>query len=116
MKFHAYYNRKKISYLLGAMIGLDLFLASLWPRAQVGKTISHRIGVKRVRQALKRGFVTRDEVMDEAGNIRPATTYALRTIAVLKALPLPLHRHPLAAVIDAGLERIDPGHCIDAID
>jgi hypothetical protein len=47
MKWHAYHNGQKIPYLLGILLGLDQFLGCFVPGADVDKTPSHRIGVKR---------------------------------------------------------------------
>lgn len=114
-KWYATHNGKKIPYLLGVAIGLDQFAGSLIPRADVDKTISHRVGVKRVKRALRENIITRDDVYFPDGTIMPGTLYDQPVIAALNRVRLPFWRYPLAASIDWMLERIDPGHCIAKI-
>lgn len=47
MKWTATHNGKEIPYWLGVLIGLDQFVGALWPGADIDKTISHRIGVRK---------------------------------------------------------------------
>ena len=115
MKWYAIHNGKRIPYWLGILIGIDQAAGALIPRADLDRTISHRIGVKRLKRAIKRGRITYRDVSDVAGNIRPSKTYDLRTFRVLQSTRLPFWRYPLAASIDWCLERIDKNHCIEAI-
>jgi hypothetical protein len=115
MKWYSIHNGKRIPYWLGPLIGLDQFAGSLIPGADVDRTISHRIGVKRVKRALRRGIITRDDVCFDDGTIMPGILYGRPVIAALNRVRLPFWRHPLAASIDWMLERIDPGHCIAKI-
>ena len=117
MKWYSVHNGKRIPYWLGPLIGLDQFANSLIPGADVDRTISHRIGVKRVKRALRKNIVTRDDVYFDGpdGTIMPGTLYDQPVIAALKEVRLPFWRYPLAAAIDWFLERLDPGHCIAKI-
>lgn len=116
MKWVAYHDGKEIHYVWGALVGLDQFVNSLVPGADVDKTISHRIGVKRVKRALRRGIITQDDVCyPDSKKIMPSTLYDRPVIAALNRVRLPFWRHPLPAAIDWMLERIDPGHCIAKI-
>ncbi len=81
MNWYAIHNGKRIPYWLGALIGFDQFIGSLWPGANIDETISSRIGRRKQKMGGK----------------------------------IPFWRHPLPAAIDWFLERVDPGHSIDAI-
>jgi hypothetical protein len=115
MKWHAYHNGQKIPYMLGVLIGLDQFAGSLVPGADLDRTISHRIGVKRAKLAIKKRFVDRTDIYNPDGSIIPSTLYDRHVKIILKETRLSFWRHPLEASIDWFLERIDSGHCIRAI-
>lgn len=114
MKWTSIHNGREIPYWLGVLIGLDQFAGALVPGAEIDRTISHRLGVKRVRQAVKEGRVVSAQVMRQGRyllfrELRPEVVEALLEVRI------PFHRHPLAAAIDYFLEKIDPGHSIRAI-
>lgn len=44
MRWVAYNDGKEIPFWLGILIGLDQFLGSCWPGANVDETISSRLG------------------------------------------------------------------------
>jgi len=115
MKFVAYHHGKEIPYLLGILLGLDQFIGTFAPGAHIDHTISHRLGVKKVREAVKCGIVRREEVFHPDGT--PKTGHELGELlrSVLKLVKIPFMVHPLAAVIDRFLDKIDPGHSIDAL-
>jgi hypothetical protein len=115
MKWHAYHNGQKIPYLLGILLGLDQFLGCFVPGADVDKTPSHRIGVKRAKLAIKKRLVDRTDIYNPDGSIIPSALYDRHVKVILKETRLSFWRHPLEASIDWFLERIDSGHCIRAI-
>jgi|LGVF01.1.fsa_nt_gb hypothetical protein len=115
MKWYAIHNGKRIPYWLGILIGIDQAAGALIPRADLDRTISHRIGVKRLKRAIKKGRISRSDVVDFGGNIRPSKTYDPPTLRALQSTRLPFWRHPLPAAIDWCLERLDKNHCIEAI-
>lgn len=110
-----YHNGKEIPQWLGILIALDQFMGSFVPGADVDRTISHRLGVKRVRVALRQGLIKPEAVQTPQGVIRPSYTYSAATVKILRTVRIPFWRHPLAAVIDYVLDRIDPGHSLKSI-
>jgi hypothetical protein len=116
VKFYALHNGKRIPYWLGLLIGLDQFVGVLVPGADVDKTISHRLGMRRLKIALRRGVVTEAEVMTPLTKTPlPFKHLHWEVRARLIDVRIPFLRYPLAAAVDALLERIDPGHSLKAI-
>lgn len=115
MKLCAYYRGKRISFFLGVLIGLDIFLGACWPGAHVSRTISERIGRKRVKLAIRSGAVLEAEVFLPDGRAIPYEGLPKRVKLALAITRIPFRKHPLQSVIDAGLEKIDPNHSLEAI-
>lgn len=116
MKWVAYHNGKRIPYWLGILIGIDQALGAFVPEADIDKTISHRLGVKRVRIAVRQGVVPENLLYkDDSGKLVPHPLRVKLYASLLYKVQIPFRRHPVAALIDRMLERIDPGHSIDAI-
>lgn len=115
MTWCAYYRGKKIPYWLGALIGFDIFINSCWPGAHVQHTISERIGRKRVKLAIRAGAVLESEVFLPDGRAIPWERLPQRVQVALAKTRIPFCRHPLEAVIDAGLEQVDQYHSLEAI-
>lgn len=115
MKLVSYHNGKQISYWLGIAIGLDQFIGVFVPGAEVDRTISHRLGKKKVKLALRAGKIKSADVFDDKGEIIHYSRMPRPTQLALASTDIPFRRHPLAAVIDRALERIDPGHSLKSI-
>lgn len=114
MRFYAMHNGRRINYVLGVLIGLDQFLGALIPGAEVDRTISHRIGVRRVKTAIRKGAVTREEVM-RGEMFRPWVVLPAPVQRRLSEVRIPFWRHPLAATIDYFLEQVDRNHSLESI-
>jgi hypothetical protein len=104
-KWYAIHNGKRIGYLLGIAIGFDQFLHSFVPRADIDRTISHRLGVKKLKKAIRRGLVS--EVWMKRID-RPLPPY-------IKSQLYPIRLHGLPGLIDRALDKIDTGHTVDAV-
>lgn len=114
MKWVAYHNGKEIPYLAGALIGFDQWMGSLAPGADIDKTISHRLGVKRAKRAIKLGKLVPAQVRTNDRylfyhELRPEVAQILRDTRISK------RRYPIPALIDYLLEKIDPGHSVKSI-
>lgn len=107
MKWVAYHNGKEIPYLLGTVIGFDQWLGSLVPGSDIDKTISHRIGMKKLKIAIKRGLI--DSALADGKGL---SSYQRKVIG---KMTIPFWKHPLQATIDLILEKIDKGHSAEAI-
>jgi len=115
LKVVSYYHGQRIPYLLGILIGLDIFLGSLWPGAHVQRTISERLGRKRVRIALRKNLIYPSDVYLPSGAMMEFDQTSETTRRILSRTRIPFSRHPLAAVIDRWLDKIDRNHTLEAI-
>jgi hypothetical protein len=100
---------------VGWLIGLDQFLGAWVPGAEIDRTISHRLGVKRVKVALRSGIVENYEVMSKDGDYHPWPTMASGVQRRLAEVRIPFWRYPLPALIDYFLDRIDRNHSLKSI-
>jgi len=57
VKWVAYHNGKEIPYLLGLLLAFDQFSGAFWPGADIDKTISHRVGLRRQKMGGKIPFL-----------------------------------------------------------
>lgn len=116
MNLYAIHNGRRIPYWLGLLIGLDQFAGAFIPGADLDKTISHRLGVRRLQLALRRGVVDPDEVTTPITHtLIPFDRLSPEVRERLAQVRIPFRRHPLAAGVDALLERIEPGHSLKSI-
>lgn len=114
-KFYAIHNGRRIAYWLGLLIGLDQFIGSLIPGADLDRTISHRLGVLRVKIALRQGVVEFEDVMASETSVQYWVLMTGSVRSKLHDVRIPFWRHPLAALLDGLLERIDKNHSLEAI-
>lgn len=108
-RWHAIHNGRRIPYWLGLLIGLDQFLGCLIPGHDLDRTISHRLGVKRYKLALKRGVFCAEAVLDHLGQPRPWSALNPQVKQIIRETRIP-RRYLLSWLIDTLLERIDPDH------
>lgn len=102
--WYAIHNGQRIPYLLGILLGLDQFLHAFVPRADIDKTISHRLGRKKLKRAVRAGLVDRAWL-----------TYPGRLPDRVKRVLYSIKLTGIPGWIDRGLEAVDPGHSVNAI-
>ena len=108
-KWYAIYNGQKINYFVGIAIAYDQFMGAFIPRADIDRTISHRLGLKKLKKAVKRGYidpVVVRQVLSGGKILVHPTVYKRIQEIRLGGLP---------GLIDRALDKIDPGHSLKSV-
>lgn len=108
-KWYLIHNGAKIPYWLGLLIGLDQFLGCFVPGHDIDKTISHRLGVKRYKLALRKNVFAPHAVMHTNGHWKSWNTLPSSVQELIRQTKIP-KRYALQWWIDTMLERIDKDH------
>jgi hypothetical protein len=104
MNWYAIHNGQRINYFLGILIAFDQFAGALFPGADLDRTISHRLGRKKLKIAVRKGMI--DKAWLDADCRLPIHVRAVLYSIKLRGIP---------GIIDRALDKIDKGHSVNAI-
>lgn len=115
MKLISYHNGKEIPYWLGLLIGFDQFIGCLSPGADIDRTVSHRLGILKVKTAIKAGLIPDILAGIPKSELLIPPIFLAIHAPTLRKVKISFYRHPLAATLDWILDGLDPGHSLRSI-
>ena len=105
MKWYAIHNGKRINYFLGIALALDQLLHAFVPRSDIDRTCSHRLGLKKIKIAVRNGWI--DAMWLKREN-HPLPKH-------IKVILYGIELKGWAGYLDRGLSMIDKNHSVDAV-